>query len=246
MSDSVVVEIFHEQISFYKKEIMFRNNFNTTKNMTIKDTLIEGPTYRISKSMGFDGDKAAFFYVIFNSMGYLHFDVVDNRNIPKEEKIEKIEKIFKSAILINIPAPTIQIKGTIDTATYFEKCDWCVENCCLLIKGQTIDSLTNDVIFLVDQYDFTDCAELMIAANCIAGNYCENKYTYISFVDNMGLPNTYKRLAKFKVNNCKYDEYEDVFCHYADCIWMNPELVKRLYDSNECERWENFIKENSE
>jgi hypothetical protein len=81
--DSVLIKFLFENIKVYEEDIMFRSSEGLTTNTVFYDTLLEiANNYQISKSFGIEGEWASLNYVVFDSLGYFHINVIDQRKIP--------------------------------------------------------------------------------------------------------------------------------------------------------------------
>jgi hypothetical protein len=153
-------------------------------------------------------------------------------------KAENVEKIFSNIRTIEMPTSTSHhVVGKIDSLLNLNECDFCKENLCQFVAKSEISD-ADEIIVLVDPNDFSSSVEFDIAASCVFKIYRDqNKVKQISLVDKTSSPNTFKRLANFKINYCLSQfEEECEYFNYVDCTWLDPSIQQDIFDATNCDK----------
>ncbi|MEZ4960485.1 MAG: hypothetical protein R2830_11765 [Saprospiraceae bacterium] len=246
-TDSIIIIFEYDSYPIFEADRMFVYLEGFVKGMNNKDTLTYENGIRLLKSTYNSENKSVINYVKFDGKGYLSLNIIDDRNIFLDQKINFIENLYSEMQIVDLPLPKNKIFGIAIENIEKDECKWCLKNWDL-VHLERKEENKQEVVILVSEYEFDECSKLKFAANELVRDYFDEKnIDYISFVNKVGENGDFKRFAQFRTFHNTHDEdsYDEIY-NYADCVWIDSALAKRLFDPTACGELKDAINQSQE
>jgi hypothetical protein len=240
--DSVFISIRYDSYPIYDSSRMHSYIEGYVKGMSKTDTMIKTDRFRLLKIWRVVGQRVVINYVKFDRTGYVSLNIEDNRNITQKQKNDFVEEFYSSMKTVKFPLPNDKVVGHISDTIKLIEGDWHLKNLAILSPESKFGE-RHEVFILADVYEFSDCSKLKFEANnLIRDIFNQKKVKFISFVREAENDVKFTRFAQFRAYHYKIKkETFDEINNFADCVWIDSALAKRLFDPDECERWNNAI-----